>query len=179
MQCPAWVGGVGLALFMSVVPIPAVASPPPSGGTVVIVDTMEGGTAIPVPFRDAVSAALNAKGFTILSDPDHVGYRAEIGVSQDRVGTAMEKDRREAVGMAGSGAYLPLKSGGYTASALRRTRLEISISKRDGGVVWHGAAITVRAAGTAGGSNGVVARDLSAALLGGYPEQPEDIVGVP
>jgi hypothetical protein len=151
----------------------------PSGGTIVITAKTADGSPVSHSFMDALTGTLNAKGFTILGDPEHVGYLAEIIVSQDAVGTAMEKDRRESVGMVGSGAYLPLKSGGYTASDLRRTRLEISISRRGGGVVWHGAAVTVRPAGTPKGTNAAVAQDLGTALLSGYPEQPEDVVGVP
>jgi opacity protein-like surface antigen len=151
----------------------------PKGGTIVITASNADGAPVPAAFLEAASRTLNAKGFTILGDPEHVGYLAQLTVSQDNVGTAMEKDRRESIGMAGSGAYLPLKSGGYTASALRRTRLEIRISQRGGGVVWHGDAVTVRAAGTPKGSNAAVAQDLSATLLSGYPEQPEDTVGVP
>lgn len=168
---------VGMVVALSV---PALApATAPNGGTIVLRAKTADGSPVSPRFLDALAGTLDAKGFTILADPEHVGYLADVTVSQDAVGTAMEEDRRESVGMVGSGAYLPFKSGGYTASALRRTRLEISIRKRDGGVVWHGVAVTVRPAGTPKGTNAAVAQDLGTALLSGYPQEPADVVGVP
>ena len=46
-------------------------------------------------------------------------------------------------------------------------------------MVWHGAAVTVRAAGTRTGLDAVVASDLNEAILRGYPVEPQGIVGVP
>jgi hypothetical protein len=80
----------------------------------------------------------------------------------------------------GAGVVIPFSTGASALVPLVRTRLELRIRKRGAdGVVWDGAAVTVRAAGTKKGADEPVAVDLSEALLRGYPTEPEGVIGVP
>jgi hypothetical protein len=113
---------------------------------------------------------------------------AELTLSRVDVGTGTAKvpTGKSAVmpggasGSVGAGVIFPLSTGQSTLVPLQRTRLEMRIRKRgEDNVVWHGAAVTIRAAGTRKGADELVASDLSQAVLRSYPAEPEDVVGVP
>lgn len=164
------------------------ADAPPSGGTIAVDFNAGAGatSASTLPFRDAADDALATKGFTILDDPGHAAYVAQLTLSRTDVGTGSAKvpHGKPSASMGGSyvgaGVSLPLSAGETTLVPLQRIRLEMRISKRgEDGVVWSGAAVTVRAAGTKKGADAVVAADLSRALLNPYPVTFADVVTVP
>ncbi len=166
------------------------AAAPPDGGTISIEPRTVDGDYDPAlaSFVTAATEALAAKGFTILEDPGHAAYVAELTLSRTEVGTGLAKvpaDRAAAVpggaaGSVGAGVVIPLPTGKSTLVPLQRTRLELRIRKRgEPGIVWDGAAATVRAAGTRKGTDDAVATDLSTALLRSYPAEPDGVVGVP
>lgn len=166
------------------------AAAPPNGGTISIEPkTADGDYDSATPsFVNAASEALAAKGFTILEDPGHSAYVAELILSRVEVGTASAKASAGssavtpggAYGSVGAGVIIPLPTGKSRLVPVQRTRLEMRIRKRgEEGVVWQGVAVTVRPAGTKKGANDVVASDLSEAVLRSYPAEPKDIVGVP
>jgi hypothetical protein len=187
-KCSASVLAVALAL----VPIlggSLSAATPPNGGTISIEPKTADGdydSATPA-FVNAASEALAAKGFTILEDPGHSAYVAELILSRVEVGTASAKASAGSsavtpggAGSVGAGVTIPLPTGKSRLVPVQRTRLEMRIRKRgEEGVVWDGVAVTVRPAGTKKGANEVVASDLSEAVLRTYPAEPKDIVGVP
>jgi hypothetical protein len=162
-------------------PLPAAS--PPSGGTITIEAKTADGEHDPSMqlFVEAASAALTGKGFTIFDDPMHAAYIAELTLSRAGVGTGLGKDPHgDGIGVAGTGLAIPLSTGNSSVVTLQRTRLEILIRKRsDGGVVWDGAAVTVRETDTQKGTARTVASDLSDVLLHSYPAEPKDVVGVP
>ena len=174
---PAWGGALAAAV-------------PPSGGTISIEPRTADGdydTAMP-SFVSAAADALAAKGFTILEDPGHAAYIVELILSRVAVGTGTAKAAKGksavmpggASGSVGAGVSIPLSTGQSTLVPLLRTRLEMRIRKRgEEGVVWDGAAVTVRAAGTRKGADELVASDLSQAVVQRYPAEPEGVVGVP
>jgi len=168
----------------------ALSAAPPAGGTISIEPKTANGdydASLPA-FVNAASDALAAKGFTTLEDPGHAAYVAELTLSRTEVGTGTAKastGRSDVMpggagGSVGAGIVIPLPTGKSRLVALQRIRLELRIRKRgEDGIVWDGAAVTVRAADTKKGADAVVASDLSQALLRSYPAQPEDVVGVP
>lgn len=176
MLAPIWGGSLSAA--------------PPSGGTISIEPKTASGdfeSAMP-SFMNAASEALAAKGFTILEDSGHAAYVAELTLSKDEVGTASAKvpaGKATAVpggadGSVGAGVVIPLSTGKSRLVPLERTRLELRIHKRgEDAALWDGVAVTVRPAGTRKGADETVATDLCEAILGSYPAQPEDVVGVP
>jgi len=163
---------------------------PPTGGTISVeakADDTRMNPALPT-FAKAVGEAFEAKGFTVLEQPGHAAFVVELGLSREEVGTSRAKVSTErssvqpggAPNAVGVGMRIPLPTGKSALVPLERTRLEIRIHKRgEDAVAWQGAAITVRGDGTKKGADAVVAADLSAALLRAYPNQPEDVIGVP
>jgi hypothetical protein len=165
------------------------AATPPTSGTI----SIEAGAADPdlatsMPaFVEGVADALTARGFTLLEEPGHAAFTVQIGVTRDQVGTASAKvpashsqilpGGSPAVGV---GVVVPFATGKSTIVPLQRTRLDIRIRKRgEDSDTWHGAAVTVRAARTANGTDKAVVADLIQAILRAYPAQPEDVIGVP
>lgn len=168
----------------------AAADPPPAGGTISIQPkTADGDYESSMPtFVNATTEALAAKGFTILEDAGHAAYIGELTLARAEVGTGTAKasaGHTEAMpggagGSVGAGVVIPLPTGKSRLVPLQRVQLELRIRKRGAeGIIWHGAAVTVRAAGTKKGADEVMATDLSNALLRSYPVEPEDVVGVP
>jgi len=168
----------------------SVSAVPPATGTISI-EARDAdaafGPSMPA-FVNALSEAFATRGFTVIEQPGHAAYVVELDVSRVDVGTGTAKvptDRSTvepggAPNAVGVGVRIPLATGKSTLVPLQRTRMEVRIKTRaDQGLVWHGTAITVRAAGTRKGQDAVVAADLSAALLRAYPAQPEDVIGVP
>jgi len=159
------------------------ASPPPNGGTISIeASTVDGSYDAAMPsFVDAASAALTARGFTVFEDQGHAASVVELLLSRSDVGTGVGRVAGERTpSIAGAGLALPLGTGNSELVRLQRTRLEMRIHKRgETAIVWDGAAVTVREAGTRNGTDSTVAADLSRALLQSYPVEPKEVVGVP
>jgi hypothetical protein len=175
--------GVALALAPFVVGGSLSAAAPPNGGTIALEPRTADGDYDPSlqTFVAIASEALTTKGFTVFDDREHAAYVGELTLSRVAVGTGLAKDPGGAsVAVAGTGLVVPFSTGQSNVVTLRRTRLELRILKRDDrSLVWDGTAVTVRSAGTKKGTDEAVAADLSAALLQGYPAQPDDVVGVP
>jgi hypothetical protein len=158
------------------------AATPPDGGTISIeAKTVDGSYDASLPsFVDAVSQMLTARGFTVFDDAGHAASVVELLLSRDRVGTGMGKASGQGVSAFGTGVSVPLSTGASDLVRLQRTRLELRIHKRgETGIVWDGAAVTVREAGMRKGIDATVASDLTRALFQSYPAQPKDVVGVP
>lgn len=182
-----------LAAALALAPMwlnPAVAAIPPAGGSISIEPKTADGDYSPSTqaFVNAAGEAFAARGFTILEDPGHAAYVAELILTRVEVGTGLAKPPTGgatvvpggAFGSTGAGVVVPLSSGRSELVPLRRTQVELRIRKRgEAEAIWHGAAMTVRSAGTRKGADDVVASDLSEAILRGYPAEPEDVVGVP
>ena len=162
-------------------PLPA--GPPPAGGTVSIEPKTADGDydASLHTFTEAASVALAARGFTILDDPGHAAYVMELVLSRGEVGTGLARvPGQRAASPAGLGVSVPFSTGRSELVPLERTRLELRMRRRGGAaVVWSGAAVTVREAGTRKGADAAVATDLSTVLLQSYPAVPRDVIGVP
>lgn len=175
--------GLLATIALALVPAGALAaSPPPEGGTISIeAKTVDGSyDASLQAFVDAASQALTARGFTVFEDSGHAASVVELLLSRDRVGTGLAKSAGQGVSAFGTGVSVPLSTGASELVKLQRTRLELRIHKRgDTAIVWDGAAVTVREAGTRAGTDATVAADLSRALLQPYPVEPKDVVGVP
>ena len=165
------------------------AAEPPTSGTFSIeakADDPDLAASMPM-FVAAVGDALTTRGFTLLEEPGHAAFVVEIGVTRDQVGTASAKVPAShsqilpgASPAVGAGIVIPFPTGKSTLVPLQRTRLDVHIRKRgEEGVTWQGAAVTVRAARTAKGTDKTVAADLIRAILRAYPAQPEDVIGVP
>jgi hypothetical protein len=181
-----------LAAAMALVPLwgGAPAATPPNGGTISIEPKTGDGEYDPstAAFVGAASDALAAKGFTILPDPGHAAYVAELVLSRVDVGTGSAKvragkaggTRGGSYGSVGAGITVPFTTGETRLVPLQRIQVEMRIRKRgEPEVIWNGAAVTVRAAGTRKGADDMVAADLSTALLRSYPVRIEEVVGVP
>jgi hypothetical protein len=186
----AWAGVAAFALAGAVIgreasaaPAPASASAAAEGGTISIeIPSTDGSSGTPPPASlDAVSKALTDRGFTVFEDSGHAASVVELVVSRSDVGTSMARVRGEgSPSMAGAGLAVPLGTGDSQQVPLRRTRLEMRFHRRGNpAIVWDGAAVTVREAGSAKGSDATVAADLSRALLSAYPVQPNEVLGVP
>ena len=185
-------GKAALAAALAFAAIPGgllAAAAPPAGGTISLAPKTSDGEYDPsmTSFVEAATEALGAQGFTIL-DADHAAYSADLILSRDDVGTGTAKIARGrasaapggAFGSVGAGVVIPLPTGKSSLVALQRTRLQLQIRKRgEPDIIWDGAAVTVRAAGTVKGADGKVAADLSNALLRSYPGQPVTDIGVP
>jgi len=168
----------------------ALAADPLTPGTISIeakAAEAEAGASMP-PFVNAVDEALAARGFTTLEEPGHAGLVADLSLSRVEVGTAtahvpvggMAAGPGGPFGSVGAGISVTLPTAKTRIVPLLQTRLEIRIRKRgEEEVLWHGAAMTVRAAGTRKGQDGMVASDLTEAIFRAYPAQPEDIISVP
>jgi len=168
-----------LALALLAGGSPALAAAPPSGGTIAIEPKTADGEYDPSLhiFAEAASETLTDKGFTVLDPTEHSAYEAELTLDRADVGTGLGKSRGDAsVGVIGTGIVVPFATGQSQVVTLQRTRVELLIHKRgDPAVIWKGAAVAVRPAGT----DQRVAADLSNALLHDYPVQPTEVVGVP
>ena len=173
--------GAVLALAPSASAVATAATVAPRGGTVAIVPrTADGDYDRGMPaFVEAIGAALTARGFTILDDPAHAAYVAELTLARVDVGTGLTKDPNADHVMVGPGVIVPLSTGNSHIAPLRRTSLELRLRKRTAGVVWDGTAVTVREAGIPTGTAAAVAATLSDALLHGYPAVPTAVIGVP
>lgn len=175
------IAGAALALVPFVHGGALSAAPPPTGTIAIEAKTADGNDDPALrAFMGAASEAFTNKGFTILEDPAHTAYVAELTVDRQAVGTGFGEDPHAEHVQVGAGVSVPLSTGASSVITLRRTRLEILIRKRtDQSVVWDGAAVTVRSTGTRKGTNDAVASALSDALLQVYPVEPKEVLGIP
>lgn len=165
------------------------AAAPPNGGTVSIeVEATNGSYDDATPaFVDAVAEALGERGFTILQEPGHAAYVAELILSRVEVGTGSAKVSTESAAVmpgnalsVGAAINVPLPSNKRKLVPLQRVRLEIRLKRRgQEGYVWQGGAVTVRAAGTHNGSPSVLAPELGEAVLRSYPVSSIGVISVP
>jgi hypothetical protein len=138
-------------------------------------------------FVDAVSGALAIRGFTTLDTPGHAVLIASLRLSRVRVGSASTRITTPgplvaggAPASVGARVSFALPNGKTRLAPLQRTRLDFRIRKRgQSGIVWQGAAITVRTAGSREGQDAVIAADLIQAILRDYPKPQENVIGVP
>ncbi len=145
------------------------------------------GPSVPA-FVEAVGKVLADKGFTVIEGAGHARLVADIRLSRVEVGTGTTKvpvaKSSIAPGgspsRAGGGITVSLPTGKSRTVALQQTRLEICVKKQgEDNVIWHGAAITVRAADTREGQDAAVSSALAEAILRGYPTQSDDVVSIP
>ncbi len=180
-RCTVSIASAALAVASLIGGAALSAMTPPDGGTIAIQPRTADGAydrAMPA-FVGAAEEALTARGFTILDDPAHASYVAELILGHADVGIGLTRDPRGASVMVGPGVIVPFSTGNSHLAALRRTSLELRIRTRADSVVWDGTALTVREAGTRTGTDDAVASDLSEALLRSYPEVPGTVIGVP
>ncbi len=158
------------------------AGPPAHGGTVFVAaaNAREGDETSTQMSANAASAALGAKGFTFLDDPNHAAYVADVVVSRTDVGTGQERIHASRASMMGTGVNVPFATGQSRLVPLERTEMSISIRRRgETRALWHGAAVTIRSASAPAGAAETVASALSAAALRIYPAESPEPVGVP
>ena len=160
----------------------ASAATPPSGGTIAVTssDDADPDDAFERRAREAATARLGDRGFTILNDRDHAAYVAEVITSRSNVGTSVTRARRDAPAVLGSGVNIPLASGKSSFVAMQRTTIEIRIRKRGSpAVLWHGSAVTVRAGEPTAARAERLAAELSQAALSSYPVVTETAISIP
>ncbi|SFP45079.1 hypothetical protein [Sphingomonas rubra] len=159
----------------------AVQASPAAGGTVAITATAthEGDPPAAIAV-DAAAKAFGLRGFTILNDPAHAAYVAEVVATRAAVGTAVVQGRSGQALPTGGGVSIPISKGKSVLVPLQRTRVEIRIRRRgEQAVLWHGAAVTVRSTGALNGGVDQVAFALSQAALSSYPTQTAGEISVP
>lgn len=154
---------------------------PAAGGTVAITTPpASDGEPSPTISIDAAARAFGLRGFTILNDPAHAAYVAEVITTHAAVGTAVAQGRARKPLATGGGVSIPISKGKSVLVQLERTRVEISLRRRgDQMVLWHGAAVTVRSTGAPDGDADQVAFALSQAALSSYPTQTAGEISVP
>lgn len=170
-------GGAALALA---VPQAVAETMPGRGGTIAVTSPAGADPAdvMDRAAREAATASLGDRGFTILNDRDHAAYVAEVTATQSDIGTSVTKARRAAPAVMGAGVNIPLASGKSSFVAMQRTMIEIRIRKRGAEtVLWHGAAVTVRPEAGAGVER--LAGELSRAALSSYPTVAATAISIP
>jgi hypothetical protein len=129
---------------------------------------------------DAALTALGMRGFTLLNDPAHAAYIAEVITTRTEVGTAVAKASTERPYMTGGGVNVPISGRKSVLTPLQRTMIEIRLRERGSErIIWHGAAMTVRSEGARDGGPEQVAYALSQAVLSSYPAQTSAAISVP
>jgi hypothetical protein len=135
-------------------------------------------------FIDAVGKALAEKGFTTIEGAGHARFVADLGLTRTEIGSTTAKVpvtgsqliQGGASSRVGGGASILLPTAKTRTVALQQTRLEVGIRKRgEDNVIWHGAVLTIRAAG----QDKVISADLARAIFQTYPSQPDGIVSIP
>lgn len=163
---------------------------PPLPGTISVEPAFvepELGSSMPV-FVEAVGKALADREFTLLAEPGHARFVADLKLIRVDVGTTTAKvsaARPTAVpggdpSRVGGSLNFSLPTAKTKTVPLQQTRLEIRIRKRgEENVMWHGTAMTVRSPETPEGREAAVASDLSEAIFRTYPVQSENVISVP
>lgn len=144
-------------------------------------------SAIPA-FVEAVGAALAARDFTLLDDAGHSRFVADLRLTRVEAGTGKAKVPTDGPSASaggsprsvGGGVSFSLPTQKTKAAAIMQTRLEIHIRKQgEQPDLWHGAAMTVRSASAANGTDKALAKDLVEAIFHDYPIQSEGVASVP
>lgn len=135
-------------------------------------------------FVEAVGKALTDKGYTTIEGAGHARFVADLSLTRAEIGTTTAKVpvtgsqliSGGASSRVGGGASILLPTSKTRSVPLQETRLEVRIRKRgEDKVIWHGAALTIRAAG----QDRVVSANLARAVFQTYPNQPDGIVSIP
>ena len=170
-----------IAATLTLASAAAVQATPAAGGTVAITapPTSDGEPSATISI-DAGSRAFGLRGFTILNDPAHAAYVAEVITTRTAVGTAVAQGRAGRPLATGDGVNIPISKGKSVLMPLQRTRVEIHMRRRgEQTVLWHGAAVTVRSTGATDGGADQVAFALSQAALSSYPTQTAGAISIP
>lgn len=162
----------------------APASAPP--GTVTVV--LAAGEARPMPsdrpFADAVGQALGEANFTLMPQPGHSRYVAEVSVGREARGLVTARaptDRAQAgIGSWGPSIRVPLSSKKMQLRNLVSTTLTVRIlTLADHHPVWTGSAVTVQPEEPQGDASPTVALKLARAVVAAYPHPLATPVSVP
>ncbi|HWK35516.1 hypothetical protein, partial [Sphingomonas sp.] len=149
------------------------------------------GEAIDPAYAEAVGHALAEAGFTLLRQPGHARYAAEITVTQEAHGSVIAEAPRRPPwvsggtqsGRTGGSVSVPLPSGKGQVSTLVSTAIEIRIRQRadadDAAPRWSGRAATAQATGTREGAPAAVAAKLVGALFRNFPADSGLSISVP
>jgi len=154
---------------------------PAAGGTVAITapPTSDGEPSATISI-DAAGRAFGLRGFTILNDPAHAAYVAEVITTRAAVGTAVAQGRAGRPLATGGGVNIPISKGNSVLVPLQRTQVEIRMRRRgEQTVLWHGAAVTIRSTSAPDGGADQVAFALSQAALSSYPTRTAEAMSVP
>ena len=170
-----------IAAAMATAPGVAAQAPPVVGGTIAIMSARVGDSDSPALIStDAVAKAFANKGFTILNDPTHAAYSAEVVTTRTAVGTSVAATRSERPLATSGGVNIPISSGKSTLVPMWRTQIDIRVRRRgEQSVVWHGSAVTVRSSGARDGDADQVAFALGQAALSAYPIQTTAAISIP
>lgn len=135
-------------------------------------------------FINAVGKALTDTGYTTIEGAGHARFVADLSLTRTEIGTTTAKVpvtgsqliQGGASSRVGGGASILLPTSKTRIVPLQETRLEVRIRKRgEDVVIWHGAALTIRAAG----QDQATSADLARAVFQTYPSQPDGIVSIP
>ena len=169
-----------IAATLTSISAAAVEASPATGGTVAITTppAPDGETSAAISM-DAAGRAFGLRNFTILNDPAHAAYIAEVITTRTAVGTAVTQGRSGQALPTGGGVSIPISKGKSVIVPLQRTRVEFRLRRRgEQAVLWHGAAVTIRSASAPDGSADQVAFALSQAALSSYPTQTAGAISI-
>lgn len=174
---------IGLAILIGTLASAAgMSASAPRGGTIAISaqPQTDPGDRLTASVAQMVSTTLGTKGFTLLGDPDHAAYLAEVSVERTDIGTSVATAATGRALATGGGVSIPLSRGSTVLAPLQRITVQVSIRRRgDQTVLWHGAAMTVRPGRIQGGGADDLSSSLSQAALSSYPVQAPGTISIP
>lgn len=172
---------LSICVLMMAAPVAAAPAPPiPATGTICVTVQTAGDDSFAKTWADAASKALDARGFTILNDPAHAAFGAEVAAIRTEVGTSVIHDRATRPLATGGGVNIPLAPPRPVLAPLQRMRIEVRIRRRGiQSIIWQGAAVTVRPIDARGVGAEDVAFALAQAALSSYPTQTTVAITVP
>jgi hypothetical protein len=172
-----------MGIVLALMPAPArSASLPRSGGTIAVTSppgSLSDDLWAQVS-REAAASAFGTKGFTILNDPRHAAYIAEVTINRTEVGTWVEKGVAGRVVGTGAGVNFSMAGGKSVLAPMQRIEMTIRVRGRgDQAVLWQGAAVTVRSIDSRSGGVDRLVLALSQAALSSYPTQTRVTISIP
>lgn len=178
---------IGLAaIAMGLAPMAGLAAPGPRGGTIAVSalprpdPNPDPGDRLAASVTDRVTATLATKGFTLLPDPDHAAYLAEVSVERADIGTSTVSGAADRALVTGAGVNIPLSRGRAVLAPLQRITVQVRIRRRgEPAVLWQGAAMTVRSGAMRGRAADDLSSSLSQAALSAYPVQAAGTISIP
>lgn len=183
-----WLGNLAATALLLPASSPQLvhASEPQTLGTISVeARPVDPGLSASVPtFVEEVGRELADKGFTMIEGTGHARLVAELSLTRTQTGTTTAKVAAGgpeflsggSPSRVGAGINVTLPTAKVRTVPLQQTRLEIHIKKQgDDNVIWHGAAVTVRAAG----QDKAISSDLAEAIFRRYPEQSEGVMSIP